>query len=91
MSAALKRRLSALEQVLITDDNDTIRAIIVSVVDGRKDAPQRSDELECIGLVSDGQELHRLPGEPLADLDARAGALAGDGMVVKCWVRQYRA
>lgn len=92
LNSKFKSRLSALEQAIGVDE-DRIKAIFVSVIDGRRGAVERDDEAECIGLEANhrGQVLRvdRQIGETLASLQERATLLFNDFQGVPIWRLLY--
>lgn len=93
MGAAMKNRVAALEACIGVNE-DLPKAIIISVVDGNTDAPKRTDEADCIGLLSSyggpRVKIVRQEGESLESLDDRAGLYNADLGGIACWTRIYR-
>ncbi len=93
MGAAMKNRVASLEACIGVNE-DLPKAIIISVVDGNTDAPKRTDEADCIGLLSNyggpWVKIVRQEGESLESLDDRAGLYNADLGGIACWTRIYR-
>jgi len=87
---ALKARLRRIER-FVADDDDLPGAIIISVISGRRDAPPRDDERDCIGLLATyggpWKKIVRRPGETLTEMDKRA-EIGEDGSI-PTWMRVY--
>ncbi len=93
---SLKGRVAALE-ARIGVDEDLPKAIIISVVDSNKDAPKRTDDEHCIGLMRSGYstpalKIVRKAGESLEAMDDRVGDYeerTHGARGISVWIRAY--
>lgn len=89
---SLKNRISALE-TSIGPGEDLPKSVIVSVVRAHRDAPPRTDEEHCIGLLSSyggpWVKVVRKAGESLHSLDERAGNYQHGMGGIAVWTRVY--